>query len=119
MQEEHDVVDALLLQPRLTDLLAAFPADAFHVFEFQGLVFDHVEDARTKFLHHALRIRRADTVDQTTAQIALDALAAVRAGELERVGFELIPVIARGLPFTRSLKLRNNHSLALIVPIIY
>ncbi len=109
VQKEHDAVDGLLLHPGLANLEAALLAHAFHILELFRLVFDDVEDLGAELLNDALRVGRADAIDEAAAEIALDAVEGIRPAQLQVVRLELRAEVPVRLPRAACLELLAGH----------
>ena len=76
--------------------LPALGADAVHLLQSGGFLFDDVEDLLAELVHELLGVDRADALDHAAAQILLDALLGGRRGAGEHLGPELeaeLPVL--------------------------
>jgi hypothetical protein len=98
LQEDHDLLDGLLLGPRVLDAGAAFRAEAGDFDEAAGLVVDDVHDAGAEVADHPFGHDRADALDQAGSQVPADAL--LGGGQHGRVGLdiELPAVLEVGTP---------------------
>jgi hypothetical protein len=74
VQEDHDVVDRLLLQPRLANLLPALLAHALDLLESGGFVFDDLKHLAAEVIDDALGVLFADAIDQAAAEVAHQAV---------------------------------------------
>ena len=72
VQEEHDVFDLFLLDPRGLNLGGAFGADVGDFAQAGGVVFDHVEGVRAKSGDDAVGEFGADAFDEAGAEVAAD-----------------------------------------------
>ncbi len=87
LQEDHDLLDGLLLGPRVLDARAALRAEAGNLDEAVGLVVDDVHDVGAEVADHPLGHDRADALDQAGPQVPADAL--LGRGQDGRVGVDL------------------------------
>ncbi len=93
VQEEHDLLDLLLLVPGAGDHGDALGADIRHLPQALGVVLDDVQGAYAKAGDDALRQARADAAHQPGAQVAADAGGGGGQGLLANLDLELLPVL--------------------------
>lgn len=93
LEEDHDLLDGLLLLPGGGDALRPLGAEAGHLDESLGLVLDDVERVEAEVLDYPVGEHRADALDQTGAQIAADALDGGREDRRVVVHRELLAVL--------------------------
>ena len=98
LQEEHDVLDLLLVRPSLTDPLNPFLPDAGHLQEPLRIGFDDLQGVRPEGIDNELRVLWPDALDEPGAQIFLDAVDRGRQGFLKGHHLELAAVFAVNLP---------------------
>ena len=89
VEEDHNLADYLLLRPRILDPPPAFGADAVHVLQPGGLLFDDVEYLLAELRHQLPGIHGADAFHHAAAQIFLDPFPGGGRGAVEHVGAEL------------------------------
>ena len=87
LQEDHDLLDGLLLGPRVLDARAAFRAEAGNFDQAVGLIVDDVHDVGAEVADHPFGHDRADALDQARPQVPADAL--LGGGQDGRVGVDL------------------------------
>jgi len=73
LQENHDVAHALLRRPRVLDAFGAFGPDAVHFPEPGREVVDDLERLFAESLNDAVGKRFPDALDQSAAEVLLDA----------------------------------------------
>ena len=100
LQEEHQVLDVLLLGPGADDDVQLLGGDARHLTQPLGSALDDVQRLLAEALHDALGRLGADALDQAGAKIATDALG--RAGQLRLEGLylDVAPVARVDLPLS-------------------
>jgi hypothetical protein len=98
LQEDHDLLDRLLLGPGVLDPRAPLGAEAVDLDEPVRLVVDDVHDVDAEVIDHAFGHHGADALDHARAQVPPDAL--LRGGQHRRVGvdLELLAVLDVGGP---------------------
>ena len=74
LQEEHHVLDVLLLLPTLGNLLHTFLADAGHFVEPFNIGFNHIDGFQSETTDDKLGEFRADAFHQSAAQVLLYAI---------------------------------------------
>ena len=103
LQEEHDVLDVLLLRPALLDLFHAFLTDSFHLIEALDVVFNHVDGFSAELGDNETRETRSDAFDQTAAEIFFYAVGGGRHHLLPTFTLKLLPE-TRSLPIALTLQ---------------
>ena len=73
LQEDHDVLDVLLLFPRLGDEVDAFFADSIDFSEPLDILLYNLQRLLPELSHNLLGIYGTDALDETAAQVFLDA----------------------------------------------
>ena len=74
LQEDHDLLDRLLLGPGVLDARAALRAEARDLDEAAGLVVDDVHDVGAEVVDHPFGHDGADALDQAGSEVPSDAL---------------------------------------------
>ena len=98
LQKEHDVLDVLLLLPALADLRHTFPPDAGDFVESFDVRLDDVDGLRSEPPDDGPGEPRADALDQSAAEVLLDAVHRGGHRLLPCRGDELAPVAFVHLP---------------------
>ena len=104
LQEEHDVLDLLLLQPALFDPLHTHLADAGHLQQQIRILLDHVQRLRPELPYDAAGELRAHALDQTAAEILLNAVDRRRQRLLKSLHGKLAAVLAVDPPGTPEIQ---------------
>lgn len=94
VQEDHDFPHRALALPVLDDAAGSHVTDAGDLEQAVGFAIDHVEDGGAEGRDEELGQVRPDTLDQSGAQVALDAFGRVRRRDADPVGLELLAVRA-------------------------
>jgi hypothetical protein len=74
LQEDHDLLDGLLLLPGGSDQPGALGTELGHFDQPLGLFLDHVQGGDTEVVDDPLGEPRSDPLDQPRAEVAADAL---------------------------------------------
>ena len=110
VKEKHNGMHCLLLHPRSPDFLTPFATNPFHLLQLHGLVFDDIQRRRAKLGQDTLGISWPDSIDQATAEIALQSVERIGTLKSQFCGLELIPVVPCPLPGSGCIELLTwNH----------
>ena len=98
LQEEHDVLDLLLLLPALFDPVHANTSDAGHIKQAVRIIFDDVQCISSKLPDDPPCEGRADPLDQAAPQIFFDPVDSRRKRLLKCLHEKLAPIPCIDLP---------------------
>ena len=105
LQEEHDVLDFLLLDPALFDPFHTDFSDSRDLQQIVRRSLDHFQRILAEFLHDLFGVFWADPLHQPASQIFLYAVNGCRQGLLELLDREL-PAVS-GVHFPESAQIKN------------
>jgi hypothetical protein len=74
LEEDHDLLDGLLLGPGGGDYLGAFGAKAWHLDQPTGVLLDDLQGGLAEVVHDPLGHLGPDPFDQPRAEVAADPL---------------------------------------------
>ncbi len=80
VQKNHDFADGFLFMPRAGDLGPSHLADPVHFLQAFRFLFDNIEHVAAEHVHESPGKMRANSFNETGAEIAFDAFQRVRAG---------------------------------------
>lgn len=111
LQKEHDVLDVFLFLPALTDLRHALASDVGDFVEPFYVGLDDVDGFRSEPLDDGPGEPRADALDQSAAEVFLDAVHRGGHRLLPRRGDELAAVAFVHLPLAAAQKNTPHRNL--------
>ncbi len=98
LQENHDILDFLLLLPCLLDHLHPFRPNSFHLQQLIGFFLNNLQGVLFKLPDNPFCVHRTDALDQSAAEILFDPCSRSRKLFLKRRNDKLAPVFGIHLP---------------------